>query len=171
MRVRTIATGTAQSSLHGAPGETSGVARLSASELEAWLARQQEFALVLFDTPWSAACRLELEVLGRLVSHFEGRVRLGAVDAAASLDAAHRFGVSWVPTIVLFAARREVARWEGARAPADLTIEIQGALARADAMHALDQRTASGRGRAPDRSATALEQATSPSRTRRRGTR
>jgi len=149
MRARTNATGAAQSSLHRAPGETSGVARLSGSELEAWLARQQEFALVLFDTPWSAACRLELEVLGRLVSHFEGRVRVGALDASASQDAADRFGVSWVPTIVLFAARREVARWEGARALSDLTIEIQTALMRANAP----------------------EQATSPPRTRPGGAR
>lgn len=171
MRARTNATGTAQSSLHGAPGETSGVARLSGSELETWLARQQEFALVLFDTHWSAACRLELEVLDRLASHFGGRLRIGAVDAAALGDPAHRFNVAWVPTLVLFAADHELARWEGARALTDLTIEIQTALMRANAPDPVEHSSASGRGHVAESSATAPEQATSPSRTRRRGTR
>lgn len=131
MRARTSVLTQPQSTPRDAPGPADGLAPLSGDEIEPWLVRQPEFALVLFHAPWSAACRLELEVLDHLASYFQGRVRVGAVDAAASEDAAHRYGVSWVPTLILFEAGREVARWEGARALADLTIEIQAALTRA----------------------------------------
>lgn len=110
--------------------KTAGISRLAGCELDAWLLRQPEPALVLFDAPWSAACRLERDVLVRLKGHFAGRVRVGALDAADSHQAPRRFRIGWVPTLILFDAGVEVTRWEGARGLSDLILDIEAALTR-----------------------------------------
>jgi len=104
------------------------VTRLVGGDLDAWLSQRPEPALVLFDAPWSAACRLELGILVRLAVHFSGRLRIGALDAAAHRDLSRRFRIAWVPTLVLFDSGDVVARWEAARDADELIREVESAL-------------------------------------------
>lgn len=115
------------------------ITRLDGRELDAWLSQRTSPALVLFDSGWSAACRLELDVLVRLAEHFADRVRVGALDAARSREASQRFRITWVPTLTLFEAGLEVARWESARGLSDLILDIEAALARGNAPRAVGE--------------------------------
>lgn len=82
--------------------------------------------LVDFRADWCRPCRLLEPVLEALAAEFAGRARFGRVDVDEAGDLANRFGVRFVPTLILFAGGRVVDQLVGA-APVE---EIRALLVR-----------------------------------------
>ena len=68
--------------------------------------------LVDFTAAWCAPCRALSPVLERFADRTDGVV-VGSVDADACPDLASRYGVRALPTLVVFAGGKEVARRVG----------------------------------------------------------
>ena len=58
--------------------------------------------LVDFWAQWCGPCRMVAPVLDQIADEMDGKVRIGKVDIDTHQDLAVRFGVSSIPTFLLF---------------------------------------------------------------------
>jgi thioredoxin 2 len=70
--------------------------------------------LVDFWAPWCGPCRMMGPAFHKAASLLEPRMRLAKVDTEQHPAIASRFAIRSIPTLILFAGGREVARQSGA---------------------------------------------------------
>ena len=64
-------------------------------------------------------------IVTQLATDFDGRARVGTVDASTQGSLTRTYGVSSVPTFVYFKNGREVSRHVGTATYADLASQLQ----------------------------------------------
>ena len=70
--------------------------------------------LLDFSARWCGPCKMMLPIVERLADENAGTVRVGKIDIDDSPRVAQRLGIRGAPTVVVFAAGKEVARHLGA---------------------------------------------------------
>ena len=70
--------------------------------------------LVDFWASWCQPCQVLMPVLAKLVEEYRGRFVLAKINTEEQQAIAAQFGIRSIPTLVLFAGGREVARMSGA---------------------------------------------------------
>jgi putative thioredoxin len=80
-------------------------------------ASQQTPMLVDFWADWCAPCHAISPHLSQVISDLAGRIRLAKVevDEGENMKLAGRYKVRGFPTVMLFSAGEEIARFSGAR--------------------------------------------------------
>lgn len=81
--------------------------------------------LVDFWAEWCAPCRAVSPILEEIARENEARVRVVKLNVDENPDIAKRLGIMSIPTLILFAKGREMARVVGARAKEQLLREIE----------------------------------------------
>ena len=71
--------------------------------------------LVDFWAPWCGPCRMVAPVLEQLAGELGGQVRVGKINIDDNPEAASKYRVSSIPTMILFKDGKEVARTIGAQ--------------------------------------------------------
>ncbi|MGA2266639.1 MAG: thioredoxin [Phycisphaerae bacterium] len=59
-------------------------------------------AMVDFWAEWCMPCKMLAPTIEDLAQEYAGRVKVGKVDTDASRDTAMKFGISAIPTVILF---------------------------------------------------------------------
>lgn len=70
--------------------------------------------LVDFWAPWCMPCRIVAPILSELAKDHAGRLTIGKLNVDENPMTAARFGITGIPTLMLFKNGRMVAQWVGA---------------------------------------------------------
>ena len=81
--------------------------------------------LVDFWAAWCGPCRMIAPVIEELAREMAGRVRITKLNIDDNPLTARRFGVSSIPTLLIFKAGREVERLVGVHPKTEITQRLQ----------------------------------------------
>lgn len=76
--------------------------------------------------PWCGPCRMMAPAFAAAAAELEPQMRLLKLNSDALPDVAARLGIRSIPTMILFAGGREVARTSGAMAPQRIAAWARG---------------------------------------------
>ena len=89
------------------------IKELSDSNFEAEVLSSTEPVLVDFWAPWCGPCRMIAPVIEELATDNAGKVKVGKVNIDESPNAAANYGVSSIPTLMIFKGGDVVERFVG----------------------------------------------------------
>lgn len=84
--------------------------------------------LVDFWAQWCMPCRMIAPVMEELAEEYKGRVLIGKLDTDANRGTAMRFGISAIPTLLLFKDGRIAKKLVGLKSKKDLKRELDAIL-------------------------------------------
>lgn len=85
--------------------------------------------LVDFWAEWCMPCRMLAPTIEKIANEYSGKVTVGKVDTDASRDVSLKFGISAIPTVILFKNGEIVQRFVGLRPEKDFKAALDAALA------------------------------------------
>lgn len=84
--------------------------------------------LVDFWATWCGPCRMIAPVIDELANDYHGKARIGKVDIDQSGALAGRYGVSSIPTVLLFQNGQVVQQWLGPKRKTEYAAAIDARL-------------------------------------------
>lgn len=84
--------------------------------------------LIDFWAEWCGPCRMVGPVVEELAGEYAGKAKIGKIDVDSNQELAGSFGVSSIPTLLLFKGGKPVNGVVGVRSKADLARMIDEAL-------------------------------------------
>jgi thioredoxin 1 len=80
--------------------------------------------LVDFWAAWCGPCKMLIPVLDELATEYSGKVKIGKVDVDSEQDLAVKYGISNIPTLLLFKNGEVVEQVVGLRSKKDLKTSL-----------------------------------------------
>ena len=91
------------------------VRTLDSASLTPEALNEQGVMFVDFWAPWCSPCRMVAPIIDQLAEEFKDQAVVGKLNIDEHEEAAVRFGVASIPTMIVFKDGREVERIVGAR--------------------------------------------------------
>lgn len=86
--------------------------------------------LVDFWAEWCMPCRMLAPTIEKIAGEYVGKVKVGKVDTDANRDVSIKFGISAIPTVILFKDGEVLQRFVGLRQEKDFKAALDAALAK-----------------------------------------
>ena len=84
--------------------------------------------LVDFWAEWCMPCRMLTPVIDELADEFDGRAKIGKVDTDSNRDISVKYGISAIPTILLFKNGEVTQKFVGLTKKDDFKAAIEAAI-------------------------------------------
>ena len=81
--------------------------------------KSSEPVLVDFWAEWCMPCRLLAPTIDKLAKEYAGKVKVGKVDTDSNRDVSIKYGISAIPTVILFKGGQVVQKFVGLRQERD----------------------------------------------------
>lgn len=85
--------------------------------------------LVDFYAPWCGPCKMLAPLLEQLASEFNGKIKFAKLNVDDATEMASRYGITGVPTLMLFRNGQEIDTVVGMQSPKVLKAWLEGAAA------------------------------------------
>jgi thioredoxin 1 len=82
--------------------------------------------LVDFWAEWCGPCKALAPIIDEIASDNDGKVKVGKIDTDANRDVSLRFGISAIPTVILFNKGEIVDKFVGLKPKKDLQVALDG---------------------------------------------
>ncbi|MDP6047088.1 MAG: thioredoxin [Phycisphaerae bacterium] len=80
--------------------------------------------LLDFWAEWCMPCKMLAPVIDEIATEFAGKIKVGKLDTDSAREAALEFGISAIPTVIIFNKGEVAQRFVGLQQKADLTTAI-----------------------------------------------
>jgi thioredoxin 1 len=84
--------------------------------------------LVDFWAPWCGPCRMLAPMIEQIANEYAGKAQVCKVNTDESRDTAVEFGISAIPTLILFKGGQLKKKWVGLTSKKDIGTAIDGLL-------------------------------------------
>jgi len=84
--------------------------------------------LVDFWAEWCMPCRMLAPTIDALADDFQGKAKIGKVDTDSNRETAMKYGISAIPTVILFKGGEVKKKFVGMTSKEDLAAAIDEAL-------------------------------------------
>ncbi|MEM1354435.1 MAG: thioredoxin [Planctomycetota bacterium] len=78
------------------------VLELTNDNFQAEVLESDQPVLVDFWAEWCMPCRMLAPVIDKIADTYDGKVKVGKLDTEAARDVAVQYGISSIPTVILF---------------------------------------------------------------------
>jgi thioredoxin 1 len=96
------------------------VMELTDSNFEAEVTNSSQAVLVDFWAEWCGPCRMLSPTISDLADEYDGKAKVGKLDTDKNRDTAVKFGISAIPTTILFKDGKVVKKFVGLTSKKDL---------------------------------------------------
>ncbi len=100
------------------------VMELTDDNFEAEVLGEGTAALVDFWAEWCMPCRMLAPTIDDIATEYTGRLKVGKVDTDANREISMKFGISAIPTVILFKDGQMVKKFVGLQQKRDLKAAI-----------------------------------------------
>ncbi len=84
--------------------------------------------LVDFWAEWCMPCRMLAPTIDEIANEFQGKVKVGKVDTDSNREVSVKFGISAIPTIILFKGGEPVRKFVGVTQKQEFVDELNKAV-------------------------------------------
>ena len=88
------------------------------------------FVVVDFWTDWSGPCHIMAPIIEQLSVTFKDRLKVGSINFEQHADLAHQYGVSSVPTLLIFNQGRLIDSVSGIKSTKELSKKLNDLLSK-----------------------------------------
>ena len=89
------------------------------SNFEAEVLKSEQPVLVDFWAEWCMPCRMLAPTIEKIATDYSGKVKVGKVDTDANRDISVKYGISAIPTVILFKGGQVAQKFVGLRQERD----------------------------------------------------
>lgn len=100
------------------------VVELTDQNFDQEIVQSKSAALVDFWAEWCMPCKMLGPTIDELATEYAGRLKVGKVDTDASRQISMKFGISAIPTLILFKDGQMVKKFVGLQQKRDLKAVI-----------------------------------------------
>ncbi len=104
------------------------VVELSDADFDQTVRNSQVPVLVDFWAPWCGPCRMLAPIIEQVANEYAGKAKICKMNTDESRDTALEFGISAIPTLILFKDGKVQKKWVGLTSKNDITSTIDGLL-------------------------------------------
>ena len=100
------------------------VLELTDANFDAEVVNSDQPVLVDFWAEWCMPCRMLAPVIDELSQEYDGKVKVGKVDTDANRETSVKYGISAIPTIILFKGGEVHKKFVGVTPKAEFNAEL-----------------------------------------------